>query len=298
MDLAAATDRFLLHLATERGLSDNYQLLVRRQLEAFEAWCAGARGHADPARVVLDDLTAHLGVRRDGGLAASSLRLAAIALRIFFRFLAARGLVPRDPAELLLAPRPDRSLPETLGEAQVRHFIESIRGESPFERRDLAIAELLYASGLRVSELVTATLENLRLDEGFLRVTGKGNKTRIVPVGSHARAALELWLMDGRTHFRTPRSPATVFLSRRGRRLTTERIRQILHERARLAGLDWHIYPHLLRHTFATHLLGHGADLRVIQELLGHADIATTQIYTHVDAGRLREIHAKFHPRA
>ena len=298
MSLEDAIDGFLLYLATERGLSDNYQILVRRQLEDFATWCRRERGHDEPAKVTLDDFTAFLGVRKDGGLAASSLRLTAIALRIFFRHLTARGHIPSDPSALLQPSRPDRSLPETLNESQVRHLLDAIPADSPLDLRDKAIAELLYSSGLRVAELVNAMAENLHIDEGFLRVTGKGNKSRVIPVGSAARAALSAWLADGRPKFQLARSPSTIFLSRRGKRLTTERIRQILIERARAAGLDWHIYPHLLRHSFATHLLTNGADLRVIQELLGHADITTTQIYTHVDQGRLRQIHRQFHPRS
>ena len=293
-----AIESFLLHLATERGLSVNYQLLVRRQLEDFLAWCRRHKGHQDPSRVTLDDLGAFLGARKDGGLAASSLRLAAIALRIFFRFLTARKHLERDPAEALIPPRPDKTLPDTLNEAQMRHFLESIAAATPLDLRDRALAEMLYGSGLRVSELVGARTEHYHPDEGFIRVTGKGNKTRVVPVGSAARAAVARWMAEGRPRFQKPRSPSTIFLSRRGTILTTERIRQILVERARAAGLDWNIYPHLLRHTFATHLLGHGADLRVIQELLGHADISTTQIYTHVDQQRLKQIHRQFHPRA
>ena len=298
MTLDEATDDFLLYIATERGLSVNYQLLVRRQLDDFATWCRHHRGHQDPGRVVLDDLTGFLGTRKDHGLAASSLRLAAIAVRIFFRHLAAKGKIPADPAAKLLPPRPDKTLPETLNEVQVRHFLEALPQATTLDLRDKAIAELLYSSGLRVAELVNARTENLHLDEQFLRVTGKGNKTRVIPVGSAARAALDRWLLEGRGKFHKPRSPSTIFLSRRGTRLTTERIRQILLERARAAGLDWRIYPHLLRHSFATHLLGHGADLRVIQEMLGHADIATTQIYTHVDADHLRQLHQNFHPRA
>lgn len=298
MTFEEAIDGFLLHLATERGLSVNYQTLIQRQLEDFATWCRREKGWNSPVSAGLDDLGAYLGARKDGGLAASSLRLVAIALRIFYRRLAALGQIPADPAAQLIPARPDKTLPETLGEGQVRHFLESIPISTPMDRRDRAIAEWLYSSGLRVSELVEARLEHLRLEEAFVRVTGKGNKTRVVPVGGAARTAIESWLFDGRGHFVKPGSPSTVFLSRRGARLTTERVRQILVERARAAGLDWKLYPHLFRHSFATHLLGHGADLRVIQEMLGHADIATTQIYTHVDAAHLRQLHRNFHPRA
>lgn len=292
-----AIDAFLLHLATERGLSDNYQVLVRRQLEDFATWSQRERRHGDPSRVRLDDLSTFLGVRMDDGLAASSLRLTAVALRIFFRFLAARGVIPQDPAARLQMPRPDQRLPETLREDVVRDFLEAIPVKTPLDQRDRAMAELLYGSGLRVAELVDARLEHLLLDEGVLRVTGKGGKTRMVPLGGASIMAIRRWLADGRPGLVKPRTPSTIFLSRRGAKLTTERVRQMIRERAARAGIDTHLYPHLFRHSFATHLLGHGADLRVIQEMLGHADIATTQIYTHVDGERLRQVHRKFHPR-
>lgn len=298
MTFDEAIDGFLLYLATERGLSVNYQTLIQRQLEDFATWSRREKGWDSPALATLDDLGDYLRVRKDGGLAASSLRLVAIALRIFYRRLAALGQISTDPAAQLIPARPDKTLPQTLGEGQVRHFLDSIPLSTPMDRRDRAIAELLYSSGLRVSELVDARLEHLHIDEAIVRVTGKGNKTRVVPVGGAAREAIENWLLDGRAEYAKPKSPSTVFLSRRGARLTTERVRQILIERARAAGLDWNIYPHLFRHSFATHLLGRGADLRVIQEMLGHADISTTQIYTHVDAAHLRQLHRNFHPRA
>ena len=180
----------------------------------------------------------------------------------------------------------------------MKKLIESIDTAKALGRRDRAIVELLYSSGLRVSELTQARIENLDADEGVIRVTGKGNKTRIIPVGTRAKEALEAYLSSERPGLvRSGRTSTHIFLSVRGSPLSTNRIRQILKERARLAGLEKNIYPHLLRHSFATHLLGNGADLRVIQEMLGHADIATTQIYTHVDQGQLKSLHKKFHPR-
>ena len=158
--------------------------------------------------------------------------------------------------------------------------------------------ELLYASGLRISELAGAKLENLNLEEGVVRVTGKGNKTRLVPVGRKACAAIATYLEEERPRLVKRRSGGEVFLSTRGRRLTTVRIWQIVKAVARRSGLETNVYPHLLRHSFATHLLGNGADLRIIQEMLGHADISTTQVYTHVDQQRLKAVHHKFHPRA
>lgn len=220
-----------------------------------------------------------------------------IALKIFFRFLAARDLIATDPAEALDSPRPERYLPETLNEPAVEKLLASIDVTRPLGRRDRAMLELLYASGLRVSELTGARLENLHLEDGAIRVTGKGNKTRLIPVGQAARGAIDDYLLNERPKLVSKRSGSQIFLSRRGGQLTPQRVWQIVKDRARMAGLDTNVYPHLLRHSFATHLLGNGADLRIIQEMLGHADISTTQIYTHVDQKRLRQVHRQFHPR-
>jgi integrase/recombinase XerD len=290
-------DGFILYLATEKGLSDNYQLSVRGALEAFSAWAARERGLANWKAVSLEDMTTYLGDRKRGGLAASSLRLLVIALKIFSRFLVARGHAEQNVADGLLAPRAEKYLPDTLNEPDMERLIESVDTTKPLGRRDRAMLELLYASGLRVSELVDARLEMLGLEEGFIRVTGKGNKTRIVPVGKGALEALANYLAGERPALVRPKTSTHVFLSVRGGRLTTQRLWQIVKRRAELAGIDANVYPHLLRHSFATHLLSNGADLRVIQEMLGHADIATTQIYTHVDERRLRQVVKKHHPR-
>ncbi len=293
-------DAFLLHLATERGLSDNYQLLVRRLLETFAAWFKRERGKDQAAAVETRDLTDYLAHRKGtDGIAASSLRIEVVVLKTFFRWLAMRGLRMGDPAEMVLPPRVQQSLPDTLNENEVRQLMESVHGTEPLDVRDKAVLELFYSSGLRIGEIVTARLENLSLEEGWVRITGKGSKTRLVPVGGDAREALGTYLGSARPKLVGPKTQSFIFLNRLGGKLTTARVWQIVKKRAALAGLDpKRIHPHLLRHSFATHLLNHGADLRVIQEMLGHADIATTQIYTHVDQKRLRDTHRKFHPRA
>ncbi len=300
--LAAVPDlieRFILHLATERGLSVNYQLLVRRMLETFVSWFQQTHGSQDAAAVRTSHLTDYLLRRKQDGLAASSARIELIALKIFFRWLAARKHIPEDPADAILPPRTEKHLPDTLNETDVRQLIESVNGTEPLDRRDRAILELFYASGVRLSELTDAKLENLSLEEGWIRVTGKGSKTRVIPVGGAAREAITAWIEHGRPALVKKKTQSHIFISKLGTRLTTARIQQIVKERAALGGLDpSRVHPHLLRHSFATHLLNHGADLRVIQEMLGHADIATTQIYTHVDQARLKETHRKFHPRA
>ena len=297
--VAPQIDAFLLHLATERGLSENYQLLVRRVLEGFAAWFKRVRSKDDVAVVVTRDVSDFLAQRKADGLAASSLRLEVIALKIFFRWLVVRGFRSGDPAEPVLPPRAVPSLPDTLNESEVRRLLESVTGTEPLDIRDRAILEFFYASGLRISEVVNAKMENLSIEEGWVRVTGKGNKTRLVPVGEAARDAITRYLEAARTKLVKPKTRSFIFLNRNGGQLTTARVWQIVKKRAALAGLDpKKIHPHLLRHSFATHLLEHGADLRVIQEMLGHADIATTQIYTHVDQRRLKEAHRNFHPRA
>ncbi|MDD5350066.1 MAG: tyrosine recombinase XerD [Chthoniobacteraceae bacterium] len=284
-------------MATERGLSDNYQLSTRRSLEAFAAWLAQARDIHTPGQVARAHITEYLGVCKEKGLAAASIKLVVVALKIFFRFLHLRKELPHDVAELLPLPRVERFLPETLNEAEVERLLESIPTDQPLGLRDRAMVELLYASGLRISELVNARLEHLFLEEKIIRVTGKGNKTRLVPVGGKACAALAAYLERERPRYVKRRTGSELFLSVRGGKLTTVRCWQIIKARAKFAGLEENVYPHLLRHSFATHLLANGADLRLIQEMLGHADISTTQVYTHVDSSRLKAVHRKFHPR-
>jgi integrase/recombinase XerD len=292
-----AIDRFLLYLATERGLSDNYQVSTRHSLETFARWLAEARQIETPGKVTPAHITEYLGACKSSGLAAASIKLIVVAIKIFFRFLHARKFVSKDVAELLPLPRLERYLPETLNESEVERLIESIPADQPLGLRDRAIIELLYASGLRISELVNARLEHLSLEEKVIRVTGKGNKTRLVPVGGKACAAVTAYLERERPHYVKRRTGSELFLSVRGGKLTSVRCWQIVKARAQFAGLEENVYPHLLRHSFATHLLNNGADLRVIQEMLGHADISTTQIYTHVDQNRLKAVHHKFHPR-
>ncbi len=294
--MTTALERFILHLATERGLSVNYQLSNRQTLEALVSWLEEKHGVKDAAAVELGHLTDYLFLRKGEGLSNASIRLQVIAVKIFFRWLAIRKFIPKDVAEGLQAPRLDASLPETLTETEVEHLLASIEPKEPLDYRDLAVLELLYASGLRISELAHATMDQLSMEEGFIRVTGKGNKTRLVPVGRRARAAVQAWLDKGRPELVTRKTTSHLIIGRHGQALTNQRLWQIV--KARAAAVDLVVYPHLLRHSFATHLLSGGADLRVIQEMLGHANISTTQIYTHVDQRRLKEVHAKFHPRA
>ena len=293
-------EQFIRYLATERGLSDNYQLIVRRSLEGFATWLRGTHGIASVDGVTLPVVTQYLGTRKKARLAAGSIKLVLVAIKIFLRYLHVSRRLDTDIGESLTLPRIEQYLPETLNELQVEQFLGALPDipDDPLNLRNRAMLELLYASGLRISELTGARLENLHLEEGIIRVNGKGQKTRLVPVGSKARDAIRTYLQTGRPRMVKRRTGGELFLSNRGRKLTTQRVYDIVKEVARLSGLPINIYPHLLRHSFATHLLTNGADLRVIQELLGHADIATTQIYTHVDQRRLKAVHHKFHPRA
>lgn len=208
-------------------------------------------------------------------------------------------MLPENPAALLVAGGIRRSIPETLSADHVNRLLESIDPtDVPFGARDRAMLEMLYGSGLRVSELVALRAEQIDWEEMFLRITGKGGKTRYVPLGRVAADALRRYLGEGRPKLcRAGRRAAALFLSNRGTQLTRERIRQIIKTRAAAAGLPENVYPHIMRHSFATHLLENGADLRVIQDMLGHSDLATTQIYTHVEQKRLVNLHRNFHPR-
>jgi len=291
-------DAFIRYLAVERGLSENYQLSTRRSLAEFAEWSLYRHELKRAREITIDHITEYLADRKRAGLAASSIKLIVVALKIFFRFLLGKGAVRRDPTETLSLPRIERYLPETLNEIQAEQLLEAIDITAPLGLRDRGMIELLYASGLRISELANARLENFNAEERILRVVGKGNKTRLVPVGRKACEAMAAYLSTERPKLVTHRTGNEIFLSARGTKLTTVRIWQIVKKHAKRSGLETNIYPHLLRHSFATHLLGNGADLRIIQEMLGHADISTTQVYTHVDQQRLKAVHRKFHPRA
>jgi integrase/recombinase XerD len=291
-------DAFIRYLAVERGLSENYQLSTRRSLAEFAEWSRRRHALTSAREITIDHITEYLADRKRAGLAASSIKLVVVALKIFFRFLLGKGAVRRDPTETLSLPRIERYLPETLNEIQAEQLLETIDTRASLGLRDRAMIELLYASGLRISELANARLENFNAEERILRIVGKGNKTRLVPVGRKACEALAAYLSTERPKLLSRRTGNEIFLSTRGTKMTTVRIWQIVKKHAKRSGLEANIYPHLLRHSFATHLLGNGADLRIIQEMLGHADISTTQVYTHVDQQRLKAVHRKFHPRA
>ncbi|TAG08921.1 MAG: tyrosine recombinase [Verrucomicrobia bacterium] len=288
-------EQFIRFLATERGLSTAYQQSVRQSLDALTKWTQ--QKTLAWQDLGTDELANFLTDRKASGLNAASLRILVVHLKIFFRWAVGREQLMMDPAEPLLAPKMGVSLPETFRVEQIQQLLESIEPVGELNLRDRAILEVFYAGGLRLSELCQLRLEMLDFDEGFLRLKGKGGKTRIVRIGQMALTAMEQYLQNARKKLVTSKTSSHVFISVRGGALSPDRVRQIVKERAKQAGLQQRIYPHLLRHSFATHLLQGGADLRIIQELLGHADISTTQIYTHVDRDHLKSVHQKFHPR-
>ena len=285
---------FLLHLASERGLSDNSINAYRRDLEDAERFLLSHRKALSSADA-LDWRTYLQQLRRDGRATRTVARRLA-CIRAFLEYLEGQGIATLKIRDQLEAPKPERPLPEVLGREQVTRLINAPDPQSPFYFRDVAILELLYACGLRASELCDLKTTDTNLSVGAVRVLGKGMKERVVPVGQAASEAIAVYLRETRP--KLEREPLEfLFLSRTGKRLNRVNLWYLVQRHARSCGLLRDVHPHVLRHCFASHLLSGGADLRIVQELLGHADIATTQIYTHVDQARLKALHKKFHPR-
>jgi integrase/recombinase XerD len=304
----ALVEDFLQYLRHERGQSDNTARTYAALLWKFIDW-GGERGLIDWRQVELKHLMAFLQHERERPLAdepkestkrlsSESVYLEIAALRAFYRFAENEKLLPLNLAENLSLPRRWKRLPKALSDAEIKKLLEPEQPQTPGSLCDQAVLELAYASGLRLSELRNLRLEQLHLEAGFINVIGKGNKERVVPVGRKAVEALNRFIDVGRPKLVTPRSPASVFLTKRGTPFAAITLWLRIKKRVKRSGIARNVTPHMLRHSFATHLLEHGADLRVIQELLGHANISTTEIYTHVTGNRLRDIHRKFHPRA
>jgi len=299
---------YLDHLGVERGLAANTIAAYRRDLSRYTDYLR-ARGIGGPAQVsaaVLADYEQHLsaGDEEHRPLAPSSVARAVVAVRSLHGFAATEGLVAEDVSSAIRPPKPGRRLPRTLTTEQVAALIDAVERETPVGLRDAALLELLYGTGARISEALAWDVDDLTrvLDDpdAGLRVVGKGNKQRIVPLGGYARQAVDAWLVRGRPALAARARQATpaLLLNTRGARLSRQSAWEILQTRARAAGITEQIGPHSLRHSFATHLLEGGADVRVVQELLGHASVTTTQIYTEVTAQHLREVYASAHPRA
>lgn len=287
---------FLNTLALERSLSPNTEKAYGGDLDQCAAFLARQRV-ADWSAVRGEQAAAWVHSLSAGEYTPASLARKLTALRVFARHLVREKVRADDFTALLSAPKLGRRIPGTLSADEISRLLAAPIGGEAAALRDRALLELFYSSGLRVSELAGLTLQQLDLESGFLRVFGKGSKERVVPVGSQARDALAAWLTAGRPRFVKKATGSQLFLNNRGTALSRVALWMIVKKYAKRAGLTRNVKPHLLRHSFATHLLGGGADLRAIQEMLGHANIATTQIYTAVESGRLREHHAKFHPR-
>jgi integrase/recombinase XerD len=292
----------LLWLAAERGRAANTLSAYRRDLRSYAAWLA-ARGVALTA-VTEADVIAYITELRSRDLAPASVARSMVPVRAVHRFLTAEGRVAVDPAAHVERPRVPRGLPKALSEEEVGRLLLAPIGDGPVARRDRALLEVLYGTGVRVSELVGLSLGDVDLDASLLRAFGKGSKERIVPIGDHATRALVAWLADAGRPLLAPEQwrrrgdAEAVFLGQRGGRLTRQGAWDILRRHGEGVGLAGRLSPHVLRHSCATHMLDHGADIRVVQELLGHASINTTQIYTLVSTERLWEVYRAAHPRA
>lgn len=296
---ADALESFAAALALERGLSANTQEAYLRDVRALVRFLS-ARGRAAPPDVTRADISAYLERLHGESRRASSRARAFTAIRELFSHLKRERIIGADPTEDLDSPRKGLVLPKILPEDAMRRLVESVSGTEPRDLRDRAMLELLYGCGLRVSELCDLTLESLPDGADLVRCTGKGSKDRVVPLGHAAGGALDRYMSSARQSFLKPGSAERrLFLTRLGGRFTRMGVFKMLKQRAAAAGLDPSVVsPHVLRHCFASHLLAHGADIRAIQEMLGHSSISTTQVYTHVDQSRLGEIHRKYHPRA
>ena len=287
-------DQFINHLRVERGLSKNtieaYSRDLRRFLQFLE------QKDLSPLRVTQDHVTAYM-ASLEGSLSIRSAARNLSALKMFFRFLVSDERIEQSPVRLLNTPKIPHKLPEVLTHEEVDMLLSKPDSSNPRGQRDKAMLECLYATGLRVSELIGLGTTGVNLEAGFVRTLGKGSKERMVPMGARALEALKEYLEDGRIRFLKGRSSGFLFLNTRGNPLTRQGFWKIIKQYGLAAGINKRITPHSLRHSFATHLLEFGADLRSVQIMLGHADISTTQIYTHVTRERLKQIHEKHHPR-
>ncbi|MHA6962952.1 site-specific tyrosine recombinase XerD [Zobellella denitrificans] len=288
-------EQFVDALWLEKGLSDNTLASYRSDLTHFAAWLDGEGG----SLLAVDGLTLqqYLAHRLDLGLKASSTARMLSVLRRFFQYLHREQLRADDPSVLIAGPKLPKRLPKDLSEQQVSRLLQAPEVGDPLELRDKAMLELLYATGLRVSELVSLSMESVSLRQGLVRVTGKGNKERLVPMGEEALYWLTSYLKEARPVLLGEQPSDVVFPSRRARQMTRQTFWHRIKHYALRAGITMELSPHTLRHAFATHLLNHGADLRVVQLLLGHSDLSTTQIYTHVANHRLSVLHEQHHPR-
>jgi integrase/recombinase XerD len=290
-------DLYLDYLTVERGLAPNTRASYSADLQKFLSYVKD-RGVSDWSLVRYSEVMGFLSQSQEQGLAPRSRARLLSALRGFFKFMVRDGHLRESPVANLASPRLRRQLPSVLSVAEVERILARPNPELPLGQRDAAMLEILYGTGLRVSELVALTLGRVNLEVGFLVVLGKGSKERIVPAGEAATEAVRSYLKESRPRLLKGRMTETLFVTNRGGAMTRQGFWKLLKKYGREAGLKKKLTPHILRHSFATHLLERGADLRSVQMMLGHADISTTQLYTHVARERLREVHRKYHPRA
>lgn len=289
-------DLFISYLAVEKGLSGNTQEAYSRDLTRYLDFLE-RNGKAAPETVVSSDVAAFMGVLKDSGIGPRSRARSLSAIRMFHKFLMIEQYADQNPASIIEAPRSMNSLPHFLSSTEVDALFSACTGVSDESIRDRAMLELLYATGLRVSELVGLKLREINLDSGYLLTVGKGSKERLVPIGESARQKVREYLQSSRYKLDPAGSNIYLFLSRLGDSMSRQAFWNLIKKRAYQAGISKNISPHTLRHSFATHLLENGADLRSVQIMLGHADLSTTQIYTHVTRERLKRLHQEIHPR-
>jgi len=298
--MQAAITRFLRYLLVERNASELTIKSYREDLMALAQYLTESYGRTpEPPEITALDLRGYVAALHEAGYARSSIARRLASLRSFFRFAQREGLVDGNPAKPLRNPRPERKLPHFLSTDEVGKLLEAPPADTPMGLRDRALLETMYSAGLRVSECVGINDGDLELDAGLVRVRGKGRRERLAPLGTFAVKALNRWLQVRQLSPKEPRGPdAPVFVNRFGRRITTRSVARMLEKYLKQTGLDLRTTPHTLRHSFATHLLDRGADIRSVQELLGHKSLVTTQIYTHLSTAGLREAYQRAHPRA
>jgi integrase/recombinase XerD len=289
-------EEFINYLAVERGLAKNTLLAYRHDLKKYTVFLS-SKGVSHIDSVIKDHVTNFMYSEKKDEMSTTSICRSLAAIKMFHRFLVRERLAKEDPTNLVDTPKIWKRVPDVLDIREIELMINATKGRSWQAIRDNAVLELFYASGMRVSELSNLKMEDINLEVGYVRCTGKGSKERIIPIGKNAKESVKRYFDQVRKKLAKENVTSVIFLSRLGKRISRQSFWKIIKMYAKKANIKKEIKPHTLRHTFATHLLQHGADLRSVQEMLGHSDISTTQIYTHVDKEKLRTIHKEFHPR-
>jgi len=290
-------DIFLNYLSVEKGLSSNTLSAYKRDLLFFKEYLK-ERGIGSLTSIKKEDIHNFMLKQKESNLSSNSISRRLSALKAFYRFLLRERLISFDPTETIESPKIWKKIPQTLNIEEIEKIILQPNLKTKIGIRDRAILDTLYATGMRVSEIVNLKLDDVNLEMGFLRCVGKGNKERIIPLGKYATEAIKRYLKETRNYLLGKKDSDLLFISRLGKKISRQALWKMIKKYARMAKIKKPVRPHIIRHSFATHLLERGADLRSVQELLGHSDISTTQIYTHIDHNRLKLIHKKFHPRA